>query len=220
MKKQKHAPTPLEEGGAKQAIKEAAIKLFASQGLDGTSTRDIAKGSGLNLSLISYYFGGKENLYKTVIQEFSLLVKDRIDQLVSSFEEEEISSASLKKTIHALIDIMVDIRIAHPEMAQIMTREKLSDSVCGPESNDHAFVQIGERLESILARGQKHGLVSKKINSAFFFSCLMESIIGYFMKLDSPVLNARMTKKCFKMPAQREEFKNQLSNLFLEGILK
>ena len=81
-KKKKSAPTiasipASEDGGAKQTIKEAAIKLFAAQGLDGTSTRDIAKSSGLNLSLISYYFGGKENLYNTVILEFSLLVKEK-----------------------------------------------------------------------------------------------------------------------------------------------
>ena len=140
--------------------------------------------------------------------------------MVSSFEEEEVTAATLSKTIHALIDIMIDIRTAHPEMAQIMTREKLSGSACGPDGYEHAFIQIGERLEAIIARGQKHGVVSKKVNAPFFFSCLMESIVGYFMKLDSPVLAAQIAKKCFKMPTQRNEFKNQLSLLFLEGILK
>lgn len=42
----------------------AAKRLFASQGFDGTTVRDIADAAKTNLSLVSYYFKGKEGLYR------------------------------------------------------------------------------------------------------------------------------------------------------------
>jgi len=49
----------------KAKILNASIKLFAQYGYDGVGIRRIAKEAGVNSSMISYYFGNKENLYKT-----------------------------------------------------------------------------------------------------------------------------------------------------------
>lgn len=48
----------------KEAILDTALELFALQGYDATSTRQIAQKSRANLSAISYHFGSKEGLYK------------------------------------------------------------------------------------------------------------------------------------------------------------
>ncbi len=42
----------------------AAEKLFAEKGFEGTSTREIAKAANVNISMISYYFGSKENFMR------------------------------------------------------------------------------------------------------------------------------------------------------------
>lgn len=47
----------------------AAIPLFAAKGLAGAKVREIALAAGVNPSLISYHFGGKEGLYTAVIRE-------------------------------------------------------------------------------------------------------------------------------------------------------
>ena len=44
----------------------AAEKLFAEKGFAATSTRDIAKNAGVNVSMISYYFGSKEKLFEEI----------------------------------------------------------------------------------------------------------------------------------------------------------
>ena len=48
------------------AIINTAEKLFALNGFDGTSVRDIAHEAGVNLAMISYYFGSKEKLMEAV----------------------------------------------------------------------------------------------------------------------------------------------------------
>lgn len=59
----------MEEKNTRLKILKVATKLFAEYGFDGTSTRDICKAANINISLISYYFGGKEKLYEEIISE-------------------------------------------------------------------------------------------------------------------------------------------------------
>lgn len=51
----------------------AATDLFAANHFNGVSIKEIAKKSGVNSALISYYFGGKKNLYQEVLNEQSNL---------------------------------------------------------------------------------------------------------------------------------------------------
>ncbi len=46
-----------------------ATPLFAEKGFHGVSVRELVKSAGVNLSMISYYFGGKEALYAAVLTE-------------------------------------------------------------------------------------------------------------------------------------------------------
>ena len=48
---------------------ETATRLFAERGLHGVSIRELAKAAGVSISMISYYFGGKEGLYSSVLQD-------------------------------------------------------------------------------------------------------------------------------------------------------
>lgn len=53
---------------AKTRLLEVALKLFAVKGLDGVSTREIAQKAQINISAITYYFGGKAELYSAVLE--------------------------------------------------------------------------------------------------------------------------------------------------------
>lgn len=52
---------------SKEKILNAATKLFAQKGFDGVSIREICKEAGINICMISYYFGGKNELYQSII---------------------------------------------------------------------------------------------------------------------------------------------------------
>jgi len=52
-----------EPTGTRDALIQAAGELFADHGLDGASTRAIAKKAKANLAAVNYHFGSKENLY-------------------------------------------------------------------------------------------------------------------------------------------------------------
>ena len=49
-------------------ILSAATPLFAKHGLNGVSVRNLANAAGVNLSMISYHFGGKAGLYAEILE--------------------------------------------------------------------------------------------------------------------------------------------------------
>ncbi len=70
---------------SKKKIINSAIVLFANKGFESTSTREICKHAGVNLSLIPYYFGNKDGLYTNIIES--------IVNYGVSFLQEEIDAA-------------------------------------------------------------------------------------------------------------------------------
>lgn len=63
----------------RRRILDTALALFAAEGFNGASTRDIAERAGVNLPAIQYYFGSKEGLYRAVIA----LIGEHLVQTIS-----------------------------------------------------------------------------------------------------------------------------------------
>ena len=55
----------------KENILIVAKQKFAERGYDATNIQDIADEAKVNVAMISYYFGGKENLYQEVFKTFN-----------------------------------------------------------------------------------------------------------------------------------------------------
>lgn len=65
-----NSPTQDRSKDSKERILKIALELFANNGYDKTSTRDIADKANVNVSAIKYYFGDKQSLYETVYKSF------------------------------------------------------------------------------------------------------------------------------------------------------
>ena len=60
---------PIQDDTAKKII-AAAVPLFADKGYAGVSVREIIQATGIgNIGAISYYFGGKRELYLAILRE-------------------------------------------------------------------------------------------------------------------------------------------------------
>jgi AcrR family transcriptional regulator len=52
----------------KDHILDVAERVFAEKGFDGASTRLISGEAGVNMAMLSYYFGSKEGLFLAIIE--------------------------------------------------------------------------------------------------------------------------------------------------------
>ncbi len=57
----------VKDENSKDKILKIATKLFAEKGFDGVSIREICKKADINICMISYYWGGKKELYQGII---------------------------------------------------------------------------------------------------------------------------------------------------------
>ncbi|TCD29766.1 TetR/AcrR family transcriptional regulator [Pedobacter psychrodurus] len=100
----------------RQAILEAAEKLFCETGYEGTSTRQIAKESGANMAMINYYFGSKEGVFVEIMNE-------RIASFGSQLKIINEDKISALEKLHRVIEGYVNRILNNTAFHKMMHRE-------------------------------------------------------------------------------------------------
>ncbi|MGY0039490.1 TetR/AcrR family transcriptional regulator [Pedobacter sp. NJ-S-72] len=125
----------MEKPDKRTSIITAAHGLFTELGYEGTSTRQIAKESGANMSMINYYFGSKEGVFLEIINE---RVKGFKAQLLSISEDKSLPQEKLMKVIEGYARrILSDIpfhKLMYRELSLAQRPEmciKLRDAMSG-----------------------------------------------------------------------------------------
>ena len=91
----------------KQKILDAAASLFSLEGYHAVGVREIAKTADVNISMISYYFGGKSGILKEIMKQFF----DRYFQILSILDDEKISPEEcIKNLVRKLVDYIYQNR--------------------------------------------------------------------------------------------------------------
>ncbi len=107
-------------------ILDAAEHLFARQGYDGTSTRQIAGEAGTSIQTLHYHFGSKKDLYNQVLERSVLPVNNMINKHIQKMLTPEINRESvLKKAIDELIDELFDVLHENPSFPLLFFRQWL-----------------------------------------------------------------------------------------------
>ncbi len=76
-------------GGATRAsLLHQALRLFATKGYDGTSTRDLAQVANVNQAGIAYHFKNKEGLYFAINSWVSTCISGELVPVISAAEKD------------------------------------------------------------------------------------------------------------------------------------
>ena len=62
-------PPADDDANPRERLLDAAERLFAERGFEGTPLRAVAEAAGVNPALVSYYFGGKRGLLEAVFEQ-------------------------------------------------------------------------------------------------------------------------------------------------------
>jgi TetR/AcrR family transcriptional regulator len=81
----------LSSGDRRQQIVEVATRLFARQGYEGTTTRQIADSAEVNEAIIFRHFSTKEDLYWAVIEDQCRMRagREKLEQALASGKDDE-----------------------------------------------------------------------------------------------------------------------------------
>ncbi|GAW36355.1 HTH-type transcriptional regulator RutR [Roseovarius sp. A-2] len=109
-----------------EAIRDAAIREFARNGLAGTSTQAIAKSAGISKAQLHYYITSKEDLYQDVL-----------GYIVSHWRELFSLSSSLENPAEAITHYIrrkIEHALEHPDVSRFFANEMARGA---PEMSDH-----------------------------------------------------------------------------------
>lgn len=127
----------------------AAKAVFSAHGYDGATTRMVAERSGVNLSLITRYFGGKRGLLLAVIQQES----DGFWSKPLPYPEQPSFSAECA----CFVEIRFKLMVEHIDFFRIVFVQVLTDPELKKELISKSFRgtdTLKERLEKTLHREQ------------------------------------------------------------------
>ena len=99
-------------------ILAAAEKIFAEKGLNGARIREIAELGEVPPSQVIYYYKSKENLYKTVIENYYIKVERRLYPVV-------MENISPKQKLTKMIVVGIDLLAENDHVARILLRESI-----------------------------------------------------------------------------------------------
>jgi AcrR family transcriptional regulator len=149
-------------------IMEAAEELFAEKGFAGTSVRDIAEEAGVNLAMISYYFGSKERLMESLFKYRGESIKLQLETML---ENKELNS--LQKA-YALIDNYIDRIMKQQCFHKILSREQMVDLKGVTTQLIHELKRTNQELvKKLIHEGQKKGEFKKNIDVPLMMATLV-----------------------------------------------
>jgi AcrR family transcriptional regulator len=152
-----------------QAIISIAEKLFSVNGFDGTSVRDIAQEAGVNVAMISYYFGSKEKLMEAVFEQKTNVMRLKVENLLQNTE-----LSSLDK-LYTLIDDYVNKFMHQQQFQKIMLLEQLVDKNGGiPQLIYELKKRNIVSIEKLIQEGQNNGQFIEDID----IPLMMNTMVG------------------------------------------
>ncbi|MDN3677349.1 TetR family transcriptional regulator [Flavobacterium paronense] len=156
-------------------ILQVAEQLFAEEGFDGTSIRDIAKKANINIAMISYYFGSKEKMLEALVLN---RISDMRLQLESLYNENIPPFAKVDKMVELYINRINKNRciyqILHFEFST-KKRELNFDGFNEMKKNNL------ETFKNIIKEGQDSGEFQQDINVDLLPPIIMGTYFQFHM---------------------------------------
>lgn len=198
---------------SRKKIINSAIMLFASKGFESTTTREICKHAGVNLSLIPYYFGNKEGLYANIVESI-------IDFGLSYLQEEieaakQLSSMNLneklglyRKTLEKYLDFIYSENVPKSFVILILKEQTVPHSKFSEiysQKINLLYLALRKTLASILNKSENDKAIILEISS----------VIGQILSFK---LMDRATLTAFNQDLYTNEDNKKIKNIALSYI--
>lgn len=116
-----------EQHEAKEKILQAARHEFAEKGYASSSISNITTVAGVNKAMVNYYYGGKKNLYRAVLDD---LINNEVFDRLDEFSTQDIfKDLDIKTKLYCFLYTtlsLVDVKVLTDTKCKFILREMLS----------------------------------------------------------------------------------------------
>ena len=197
----------------REALIRSAKKLFCKKGFSGTTVKDIVDDAGVNISLVSYYFQGKEGLYAECISQFG---QHRLELAKKILQKPE-SKAEFKVRLEMWVREIIRCHLEEPDLTHLIHRECDVNFERIESVFQQTFSKIFETLVLFVTEAQAIGVCRKELNP----KAMSQLLFGSAMHL---VRSDQLTQKLFGTGLQDQEYQDRVVqhyiDVFLFGVLQ
>ena len=182
----------------REHIMNTAVSLFAKNGFEGTSVRDIASAADVNLAMINYYFGSKEKLFENLVDYNVSYTRNMLDEVIGN------TSLSSMQKIERVIEIYVQRLFDKREFHKVLNQElMLNHRTELGEAILHVLSKNTDAVSQIIEAG-----IRKKEFKKVDVSLTVATLTG---TLNSVLLSKKVCRLLFKdtYPADHVLYDNE-----------
>jgi len=142
-------------------LRELALQLFAEQGYEKTSLREIAERLGVTKAALYYYFKSKEDIVRSLVEDYVA----EVDELIAWGKQQPRSAATRAEIVRRYLDIIANgtavFRLLHQNQAAV-------SSLASAKERGELFRERLDMLVDLLT--EPGAAVHEQVRAA---SCLM-----------------------------------------------
>ncbi len=189
----------------KERLLSAARALFSQKGFDGTSVREIARAAGANAAAVSYYFGGKEGLYRAVLEGIWAELERHFGTVMSR-------DRSPMERIEGFVRGLFAFHAANPSLIRFINREMADPTPCFETVIVPHVERVAGMLRASVSEAVAAGNLRKGTDPAV--AALLLASMSNYLFLVGPV-----ARKVILEPGQNlEGLPEAILSLFREGV--
>jgi AcrR family transcriptional regulator len=195
-----NTPSPRDSEAKLQHILLHSARVFAEQGFEGASMRDISRATGVSLSGLYYYFESKQKLLYLIQNNAFSLIMQRLQSRLEGVREPE-------QRLRILVQNHVEYFLSHPNEMKVLSHEE--EALDPPYSREVAAIKkryyavARDIFEGLAVRGLADGLNSRVAVLSLF------GMMNWVYKWHNP-----------KVDPGAEQLTGVMVRIFLHGVIK
>jgi TetR/AcrR family transcriptional regulator len=166
----------------REAILEAAERIFAAKGLEGARTDAIAAAAGVNKALLYYYYRSKEELFRAVLESYVADFNRAALQVLSA-------RGSARSLLLRYINLHFDFISAHRHHGPLFQRMLMADEKDWVRLGREHGLPRAKALLKVIERGMRTGEFQRM--DSVHAGISLVSVVVFFFSI-APVLRAVM----------------------------
>jgi len=200
------------EPDTKEKLLEAAALVFSQRGFGGATVKEIADQAGVNVSLISYHFNGKEGLFRTIVENFGRERLRDAEKILSSPESMEDMRTKLRFWAQQFLVCQVD----QNDVCSILHREDVCDQEILWDVFQNTFLKQFEAIVKFFEAGRKKGILRKDVDPIVATTTIFGTLIhmGRSQKVQQKWMKISIADEKY-----RGQITDQLLNILFNGIV-
>ncbi len=193
-------------------ILSTATRLFAAQGYESTSTKDICETAGANIAALHYHFGSKENLYHRIIEQFAT---ERLDFARKTLQPPR-NIDDFKVRLELFLRQTLETMMLQKDILRLIQRDVEMSGLKSNKMYLSTLVKHAQKLWEFFDLAIGKGFVAADVKPSFATTFLMSTIIHQ-------TSNDKLVREFSGHSLSDEKYRNdwiqQTLRIFLAGII-